>query len=555
MKNDYKILVIGSGVSGLAATLFLAEEGFHVHLLSSHLPQQSAASYDRSGLNGCESSKKEIQIHFEKSLEAADDLLDQSTLWQMCHEAPKLIRLLERMGVPFERSNEGDFATENDQGLKKIHAGLTTGRQILKTLESQALRYETLGKVTRLQNIQFVSAVLDQNPIVRGIIAQNIQNMSLEVIKADAVIFCTGGIRALFDTGNQISHGSPLTQLYRQGAEIANPEMIQFSPWGWQSSHKSHLFPERLVRRYAREHLDQPRFQILRQNKKSESDTEQLFYHIPLSDLNSSFSKEEMLFWREFQKLAGPQREGVIKTLPKVECVLGGLWVDEYHMTSLPGAFAVGEVAYAYQGAGLLEGNSLLSCLFGAKQVANGVSEYVGLLKRRCHQVDEAHFIREMDAQKKIFQYTLDLSGPENAYDLYQGVVELLQTSLSRKRENNNLKESLNQLVDFKERYHRIHVTDKKLWHNQEVIFAKQLLLMIDYASVMMTAALKRDESRGMHYKPEFPARNDEKFLKSTIAKWSQEGPQIEYEDVDQSVKRDENAKITTHQNQTPRIA
>jgi succinate dehydrogenase / fumarate reductase flavoprotein subunit len=212
---------------------------------------------------------------------------------------------------------------------------------------------------------------------------------------------------------------------------------------------------------------------------------------------------------------------------------MGGLWVDYNHMTNLPGLFAAGEVDYQYHGANRLGANSLLSCLYSG-QVAgpnmvswargNGAEPDGGLLERETR--------RQQDAYTKVGK----LDGPENAYALAREMGEWMTANVTVIRYNAKLRETDDKLLELKDRWGRIGLSDRGRWVNQEMSFVKQLWNMLELARVVTLGALRRDESRGAHYKPEFEHRNDADWLKTTRARWTSDGPELSYEPVDVSL-------------------
>jgi succinate dehydrogenase / fumarate reductase flavoprotein subunit len=128
------------------------------------------------------------------------------------------------------------------------------------------------------------------------------------------------------------------------------------------------------------------------------------------------------------------------------------------------------------------------------------------------------------------------MDGIENAYGLWRELGEWMTKHVTVERYNKNLKLTDDKIVELKDRWGRIGINDHGRWLNQEVSFVKQLWNMLELARVITLGALARDESRGAHYKPEFPNRDDERFLKTTKAKWTSDGPALSYEDVDTSL-------------------
>jgi len=225
-----------------------------------------------------------------------------------------------------------------------------------------------------------------------------------------------------------------------------------------------------------------------------------------------------------------------MKIFPAVHYSMGGLWVDYNQMTNIPGLFACGECDYQYHGANRLGANSLLSAIYGGMVAGPKAIEYIKGLKKSAEDIAESVFERERAKHVEKYESILKMDGNENAYVLHKELGEWMTNNMTVVRFNKKLEETINKIKELKERYKKININDTARWNNSGVAFTRQLWNMLELAEAMTLGALLRNESRGAHYKPEFPNRDDENFLKTTKAKWTKEGPQISYEDVDVSL-------------------
>jgi succinate dehydrogenase / fumarate reductase flavoprotein subunit len=212
---------------------------------------------------------------------------------------------------------------------------------------------------------------------------------------------------------------------------------------------------------------------------------------------------------------------------------MGGIWVDYAHMTNVPGLFAAGEVDYQYHGANRLGANSLLSCLYSG-EVAG--PEMVAYARGQAAARANGLFEREVKRQEDAYALIMRMRGPENAYALAREMGEWMTANVTVIRQNRKLRDTDDKLLELKDRWGRIGLSDRGRWANQEVTFVRQLWNMLELARVMTLGALRRDESRGAHYKPEFPNRDDARWLKTTKARWTSDGPQFSDEPVDASL-------------------
>lgn len=249
-----------------------------------------------------------------------------------------------------------------------------------------------------------------------------------------------------------------------------------------------------------------------------------------------------------YEKFIGPDpRTEPMQVFPAVHYSMGGLWVDYDHMTNIPGLFAVGEVDYQYHGANRLGANSLISCLYGGMVCG---PKMVGYAQSGDVQSLPVAPSTIFDDQKKKLSAEFDtlgkMNGSENPYALWWELGKMMTTYVTVVRKNDELKKTDENIEKLMERWKNCSVLDTGKTANQSIMFVRQLWNMLLLARVITVGALLRDESRGSHYKPEFPDRNDDKYMKTTMAKYdaaANHGPKITYEEIDgalvKPVKRD----------------
>src|ERR1700737_442937 len=233
-----KIIVVGGGLAGLAAVIKIAEMGGDVDLFSIVPVKRSHSVCAQGGINAAKNLKGEGDStwrHFDDTIYGGDFLANQSPVKAMCEAAPAIIDLLDRMGVPFNRTPEGLLDFRRLRGTlypPPAFAGATTGQQLLYALDEQVRRYESEGKVKKYEGWEFLSAVLDSKGVARGITALDLRTMELRAFPADAIILATGGIGAIFgkSTNSVVCTGSAQAAVYQQGCYYANGEVIQVHP-------------------------------------------------------------------------------------------------------------------------------------------------------------------------------------------------------------------------------------------------------------------------------------------------------------------------------------
>lgn len=565
-----KIIVVGGGLAGLMATIKAAEAGVHVDLFSLVPVKRSHSVCAQGGINGAVNTKGEGDSpweHFDDTIYGGDFLANQPPVKAMCEAAPGIIHLMDRMGVMFNRTPEGLLDFRRFGGTKHhrtAYAGATTGQQLLYALDEQVRRWEVAGLVTKYEHWEFTSAVLDDEGVCRGITAQDLRSMEFQTFRADAVILATGGPGIIFgkSTNSVINTGTAASAVYQQGAYYANGEFIQIHPTAIPGDDKLRLMSESargeggrvwtykdgkpwyfLEEKYPSYGNLVPRDIATREifdvcvNQKLGINGENMVYldlsHKDPQELNVKLGGIIEIY----EKFMGDDpRKIPMKIFPGVHYSMGGLWIDYNHMTNIPGLFAAGECDYQYHGANRLGANSLVSSIYGGMIAGPKAIEYINGLSKSAEDLPSSVFDAERKKQEETYDRLLKMDGTENPYQLHQELGEWMTNNVTVVRDNKNLKKTDEKIQELMERYHHIGATDTSSWNNQTVAFTRQLWNMFELARVITIGALMRNESRGAHYKPEFPERDDENFLKTTKAKYTPDGPAIEYEDVDISL-------------------
>ena len=566
-----KVVVVGGGLAGLMATLKIAEAGIAVDLFSLVPVKRSHSACAQGGVNAAINTKGENDStwrHLDDTVYGGDFLANQPQVKRMCDAAPALIHMFDRMGVMFSRTPEGllDFRRFGGTLVRRTaYAGATTGQQLLYALDEQVRRLEVEGKVTKYEGWEFVSAIMEDG-VCRGITAQNLATMEIVAFPADAVLCATGGLGAVFgkSTNSTINTGYAAARLYRQGATYANGEFIQIHPTAIPGVDKNRLMSESargeggrvwtykdgkpwyfLEEKYPLYKNLVPRDVAAREifdvcvNQKLGVDGKNVVY-LDLSHIDANYLDNKLGGILEiYEKFMGDDpRKVPMQIFPSVHYSMGGLWVDIDQKTNVPGLFAAGECDYSQHGANRLGANSLLSAAYGGYAAGPSIVEYVQSLDSTYESVDEATVKDALARDRAEYEGILKLDGPVNPYVLHEELGALMTENVTIVRENAKLAATYEKLFDIAERYQHIGIDDRSTWSNLTAPFVRQLGGMIDLAKVITLGALNRNESRGSHYKPEFPDRNDEEWLKTTMASYdaAADAPVLSYEPVDVSL-------------------
>jgi succinate dehydrogenase / fumarate reductase, flavoprotein subunit len=573
-----RIIVVGGGLAGLAAVIKIAEAGGTVDLFSIVPVKRSHSVCAQGGINAAKNLKGEGDTtaqHFDDTIYGGDFLANQTPVKAMCEAAPAIIDLLDRMGVPFNRTPEGLLDFRRFGGTlyhRTAFAGATTGQQLLYALDEQVRRYEVDGKVKKYEGWEFLSAVLDSKGQARGITALNLRTMELQSFPADAIILATGGIGAIFgkSTNSVVCTGSAQSAIFQQGAYYANGEFIQVHPTSIPGEDKLRLMSESARGEGGRVWVPRKagdsrpvkqipaaeRFYFLEEwypkyGNLVPRDVATRAIHKVVYELGLGLEGQPMVYLdlthidREtlHHKLGGileiyEKFVGVdpcvepMKIFPGMHYTMGGLWVDVNQMTNIPGIFAAGECEYQYHGANRLGANSLVSCIFGGFQTGPNALQFA---KNATASDDQTSHERELARQAEINKNLMSNQGGENPFRLWRELGQTMTEHATVIRYNKNLQRADEKIVELIDRYKNVNLSDRSQWANTSFAFARQLKNMLELSRTVVLGAMLRDESRGAHYKPDFPDRNDEKFLKTTKASFTGDvsGPRFEYEDVD----------------------
>ncbi|MFK9091253.1 succinate dehydrogenase flavoprotein subunit [Bacillus salipaludis] len=567
-----KVIVVGGGLAGLMATIKVAESGTPVELFSLVPVKRSHSVCAQGGINGAVNTKGEGDspwIHFDDTVYGGDFLANQPPVKAMCEAAPFIINLFDRMGVMFNRTPEGllDFRRfGGTQHHRTAFAGATTGQQLLYALDEQVRRHEVDGLVTKYEGWEFLGAVVDDDGVCRGVVVQNLKTMEIKSFSADAVIMATGGPGIIFgkSTNSVINTGSAASIVYQQGATYANGEMIQIHPTAIPGDDKLRLMSESargeggriwtykdgkpwyfLEEKYPaygnlvpRDIATREIFDVCVSQKLGINGENMVFLDLSHKDPHELDVKLGGII-EIYEKFMGDNpRKVPMKIFPAVHYSMGGLWVDYDQMTTIPGLFAAGECDYSQHGANRLGANSLLSAVYGGMVAGPNAVKYVDGLEKTSEAVSSSVFDRHVKEQEDKWNSIMSLNGTENAYVLHKELGEWMTDNVTVVRYNDKLLKTDEKIQELLERYQNININDTSKWSNQGAAFTRQLQNMLQLARVITIGAYNRNESRGAHYKPDFPKRNDEEFLKTTMAKFvdAKTAPEFHYAEVDTSL-------------------
>ena len=564
----------------------VAEAGGSVEMFSLVPVKRSHSVCAQGGINGAVNTKGEgdsPDIHLDDTVYGGDFLANQTLIKDMCDAAPGIINLLDRMGVMFNRTPEGllDFRRFGGTLMHRTaYAGATTGQQLLYALDEQVRRWEVAGNIKKFEFWEFLGIVRENGDgRCIGLVAQDLRSMQIESFSADAVVLATGGPGIVYgkSTNSTINTGTAAGAVHRQGAWYANGEFVQVHPTAVPGEDKLRLISESVrgeggrvwvpkkpndprqgqdVPESERDYFLEEKYPKYGNLVPRDIATREIFAKC-VDDKRGVFGQNQVYLdvthidrrqldlklrgvLEIYEKFVGDDpRDVPMRIFPAVHYSMGGLWVNNgldsslpKHQTNIDGLFAVGECDYQYHGANRLGANSLLSCLTTGKIVGPEVCKYANGLESH-PDIAMPEFAKEKASRTKEYERLCAMRGAENPFEIWRELGATMTENMTVVRYNNRLENTLSKLDELDARYDRAGVSDVGGWTNQTVPFTRQLKNMLTLARVMTTGALLRDESRGAHYKPDFAERNDEEWLKTTVAAHTPEGPRISYEAVD----------------------
>jgi len=562
-----RVMIVGGGLAGLSAAMKLAELGVDVDLMSLTPVKRSHSVCAQGGINSVNDVTRQQGdsewLHLDDTVYGGDFLQHQPPVKEMTEWAPRIIDLMDRLGVPFNRTPEG-FRDQRRFGgtlfKRTAFSGATTGQQLLYALDDQVRRWSVAGKVKIYEAWDYVAPVLDDAGVCRGVIGQDLVTMEIRSFPADAVVIASGGCGLIYgrSTMSMVCTGAAASRTFQAGAKFGNAEFIQVHPTAIPGADKLRLMSESargeggrvwvprtpqdprqpkqipeseryyfLEERYPKYGNLVPRdiatreiFNVCTYEGLSVERDRLCVYldltHIPRHTLDIKLGGI-LEIYEKFQGV--DPRDVPMKIFPAVHYSMGGLWVDyeksasgglvvgspRNQVTNIPNLYAIGECDYQYHGANRLGANSLLSCIFSGLIVAPGIVNLIKGVKKAAAEEPASLF----DSARKRAQDAHDAllkrpSGGENPYLIHQELGNVMTKAATVVRYNKDLEAAHEKVCELAERANRSSLSDTGHWTNQNVIFTKSLKDMFPIAKAILLGALQRDESRGAHFKPDF---------------------------------------------------
>ncbi|MCZ7380110.1 MAG: succinate dehydrogenase flavoprotein subunit [Candidatus Methanoperedens sp.] len=559
MNFKHDIVIVGAGLAGLRAAVECVDSA-DVAVISKVLPTRSHSGAAQGGITASIGNEEEDhwEWHMFDTVKGSDYLADQDAVEIMVRDAPRVIYELEHMGVPFSRNAEGKIAQRNfgghtsEYGKKPVkracYASDRTGRVVLDTLYDQCLRHQV-----KFYQEHYVLSLVFEDGRCEGLVTYDLSSGELNLIEAKAILLATGGCGRIFKTTSNgfASTGDGLNLAHRAGIPLMDMEFVQFHPTGLyplgilvseaargEGGILRNNMGERFMERYAptvkdlaaRDVVSRVILTEVREGRGFEGG----YMHLDLTHLGEEKILERLWEITSFARIylgIDPVHEAV-PVYPTCHYLMGGIPTDtdgrvlqNESGAIAQGLYAAGECAcVSVHGANRLGCNSLLDTLVFGRRCGMAMKEDV--LKIGHHPVSD----EPLNKTRKMIASLLEGKGSEKIDGVRRNMQSLMMDYCSVFRDEGRLTKGLESIRSLKTRFSDVEIVDKGRNFNYELMEAVELGHQLDLAEVILLSAFYRKESRGAHFREDFPARDDENYLKHTLV--FREGPEVKYKPV-----------------------
>ena len=547
MKHTYDVVIIGAGLSGLRAAIEMGQDT-KIAVISKVFATRSHSGAAQGGIGAALGNEEEDnwEWHMFDTIKGSDYLGDQDAIEIMAKDALRTIFELEHMGVPFNRTADGKIAqrafgghTRNfgEAAVKRAcYAADRTGRVIMDTLWEQSLQ----RGIEFFNEFEILSLIVNKGQCC-GVVAYELASGKIHTFHCKAVLMATGGAGKIYKTTSNAaaSTGDGLAIAYRAGAALEDLEFVQFHPTGiyklgiliseaarGEGGILLNGKGERFMERYAPVIKDlAPRDMvsrcILEEVRAGRGIDGKDYVHLDLSHLGEALIQSKLAEISSFARTyAGVDTTNEpIPVQPTCHYMMGGIATDADGRViinnagkTFEGLFAAGECAcVSVHGANRLGCNSLLDTLVFGRRSGKEMQRYI-------HDIGMPDLPGDPEKEQSgKISALMEKTGQEKMGAILTEMQEVMMDKVSVFRHKNGMTAALEKIQNLKTRYDDISLQDKGKCYNRELLDLIELGHMLDLAEVIIAGALHREESRGAHFREDFPQRNDEKFLTHTL--------------------------------------
>lgn len=543
--HNHDVLVIGAGLAGMRSAVE-ASKHCDVALITKVYPTRSHSGGAQGGINAVLNEKDSFDSHAFDTVKGSDYLGDQDAIELFVEEAPRDIYELEHMGANFSRTSDGKIAQRALGGAsfdRCCFAADLTGHKLLHLLYEQLLKSNV-----KVYPEFFVTKLCSHRGKCSGVIAYNMQAGTLEAFRAKAVILATGGYGRVFarTTNSHIVTGDGMALALRAGAPLCDMEFVQFHPttlFGTnilvseavrgEGGFLLNNAGERFMKNYAPEMMELAPRDIVSRCIQKEVDAgrgfENEYVHLDVTHFGKKKIMERIPQVHELAlKFAGVEiSQKPMPVQPAQHYSMGGVRTDVNGRTIIEGLYSAGECAcVSIHGANRLGGNSLMETIVFGRRAGASAGTYAST---------EAHLpppLDDLKSENARINKILKSKGKEKTAILLRELQNTMTRHCGVFRSEKEMIKGLTKVREIMSRFKRIGLSDNSLTFNTELVSYLELENLLEIAEVILLGAINRKESRGAHFRDDFPQRDDNNWLKHTIAHKRNGKVEITYEPV-----------------------
>ena len=564
---EVDVAIVGAGGAGLRAAIALVEKDptLRIALISKVYPMRSHTCAAEGGAAGVVKPDDSFDLHFDDTVGGGDWLSDQDCVEYFVHEAPKELMQLEHWGCPWNREADGSVAVRPFGGMKKQRtwfAADKSGFHILHTLFQTTLQFPT---ITRFDEYYALDLLVEDGRC-QGLTAMEMRSGMIKQFHAKSVIIAGGGAGRMFpfSTNGAIKTGDGMAMAYRAGVPLKDMEFVQYHPTGLPNTGsllteacrgEGGVLLNKNGRRYLQDYgmgpetpLGKPQLKTMELGPRDR--VSQAYWHelqkgntvttpwgecvmLDMRHLGEKYIDERLPLVRELgiAYLGVDIVKDAIPIRPVVHYMMGGISTNTKAATPLPGLFAAGECAcVSLNGANRLGSNSLVELLVFGKSAALSAIEHIKGLPAPNRAALEAKAKESQARVRELFSRT---DGNESMSGLRKEMMDTMEKNAGLYREENGLREAVAKIAELRQRYQKVMLHDKSNVFNTDLFQVLELGSMLDCAEALTVSALARKESRGAHQRLDYVQRDDQNFLRHSMAYYQGlAAPRIDYLDV-----------------------